>query len=548
MRSIAAYLRGLLLRPDESNRDTFLSQIALAMNAVSIPRSARDPYVRNADGRYDSMDEFDELPETVGVAEDVLKNAMGALNGAMRWHSLASLYNVTPPVLLPAAAAHAVTTLYNPNAMWDFVSGGVVDMERQIARQMAGLMGWSRPSSDGIFTFGGKAGLIYGIRMGLNRCRPDVSRVGLGGGPRPYVLGSACAHYSIPQCCSLLGIGQDAYIQVSTTNEPMDRQSLRSAIDRVVASGGVVAAIVATGSNTLDNVVDPVDDIAEVIDEAMVRHDLTYRPWLHLDLALGWPWLTVRGHEGPVDGRELPAAAVAVARSQRGSELADSACFDFHKLGLVPYASSMVIVKNWRELRAAFGDEVPAVDWQGRGMNMRQFHSIEHSRSGAPIVATWVALQTLGRDGLRSYLAGLHRLVERLRYELARAGFNVLNPRSPSLATMFVPVGQRTADVANGRAGPGPRRSVEESFFQRLSGFDSASTEEPVLVGFLPNYAPPGCADGRPALRIYLANPHLSESDLEIVVDHLRVSWEKFEADGHDVEQPQMMSLSRVPR
>jgi glutamate/tyrosine decarboxylase-like PLP-dependent enzyme len=507
-------LRSMVLSPDDRNRSEYLRHIADALAAVPMPQSPADPYVARTVGDASWLERFEQIPPGPGDADFVLANSMRALSGQMRWHSSLSMHNVTPPILLAAGAAHAVTTLFNPNALWDLVSGDYLQMERQLVRQLARLMGWQADEADGLTTFGGKAGIMYAVRLGLNRCLPGSAERGLAGGPPAYVVTTDQNHYSTKSSAALLGLGRDAVIEVPTRQGVMCPDGFEAAADDIIASGGLIACVVLCGGNTLDGVVDPVVAISAKVDSLVSRHDLTYRPWLHLDLPLGWPWLTFREYDFDTNPLEIPGEALDrcadVSRRLTGSQLADSTCFDFHKLGLAPYSSSIFLTRWWRELRSIFGDSraTPDVPWFAHGTNMRQHHSIEHSRSAAPIPAVWVALQTLGMDGFRVLLGHLHDMTALLRQKLAEHGMEILNPGSPSLATMFVP------------ARPGERSPAAwtddhtETIFRRASGL-SGEHPDPLAIGFVPGYQPLGGGAPRAALRIYLANPLIDESAID---------------------------------
>ena len=221
-------LRLMLLAPDESNHGQLVKGLECALAALPRTFGPNDPYIGAPDPDMSRLAAYETVPDKGTDPGAVVAAGLGALRGQMRWHSLAVLHNVTQPVLTTAWLAHAVTSLYNPNALWDLVSGGYLDMERQVVRQLSRLMGWDAGACDGLFTFGGKAGLLYAIRLGLNRCVPDLSRSGLGGAS-PMVLTTDQNHYSVDSACSLVGIGTDAVIKVPTNARgSMDHDAFRA--------------------------------------------------------------------------------------------------------------------------------------------------------------------------------------------------------------------------------------------------------------------------------------------------------------------------------
>jgi len=518
-------LRSLLLNPGEGCGAGLSGLLASALGIVPPADDPDHPYLGLPVPNTSWLDSYEAIPDAGLHPHAVAGAALGALAGQIRWESPRAVHNVNQPVLLPAWGAYAVTSLYNPNALWDLVSGSCLDMERQVTRQLSGLMGWDVGECDGLFTFGGKAGLIYGIRLGLNRCIPELSQAGLAGA-RPMVITTAQNHYTVDSVCSLLGIGTSAVVKVATDRRgAMDAYALRETVRAGLSAGRQVACVVLCGGNTLDAVIDPVRVASEILEELEVPRRFGYRPWLHFDLPLGWPWLFFRGYDFAANPLGIGAAGLAAAESivarLADAELADSTCFDFHKLGFSPYPGSVFLTRHWRELRSAFRAERSSAQWLDHGENFRQHHSIEHSRSGAPIVAAWVVLQVLGRDGFRAYLDHMHQVTAHLRSRLAAEGMTILNPNSPSLATMILPArpapdastGQASADAAG-------QDRYTEALFRYISGLDGQANQ-PVAIGFVPGYARPG-SDAKPsALRLFTVNPWLDEQQADIIADRI---------------------------
>jgi glutamate/tyrosine decarboxylase-like PLP-dependent enzyme len=518
-------LQSLLLAPDEGNRGDLAGWLSRALDLASSD-DPDYPYAGPPVPDMSWLDRYEAIPPRGLDPEDVVRAALGTLRGQVRWQSPRAVHNVNQPVLLPAWIAYAVTSLYNPNALWDLVSGGCLDMERQVGRQAAGLMGWDADKCDGLFTFGGKAGLVYAIRLGLNRCVPELSRSGLGGA-RPMVITTGQNHYSVDSACSLLGIGTGAVVKVPTDRwGAMDPEALREAARAGLSAGRRLACVVLCGGNTLDAVIDPVRAAAEVVDELELPQRAGYRPWVHFDLPLGWPWLFFRDYDFATNplgiGADGLAAASSIAARLADAGLADSTCFDFHKLGFSPYPGSIFVTRHWRELRSAFRDERPSGPWLDYGENFRQHHSIEHSRSAAPIMAAWVVLQVLGRDGFRAYLGQMHQVTARLRSRLSAAGMKVLNPGSPSLATMVLPAAP-AREASDGQALPADAAGQDrytEGLFRFISGLDGQAGQ-PVAIGLVPGYARPGSDAAPSALRLFAVNPFLDERQADVIADRV---------------------------
>ncbi|WP_353956449.1 pyridoxal phosphate-dependent decarboxylase family protein [Cutibacterium avidum] len=443
--------------------------------------------------------------------DDVLRIAAGAFDGQMRWSSCSTVHNVNQPVLLAAAAIHGVTSAYNPNVLWDLVSGHFRDYERAVVQHLAHLAGWGPQSADGVSTFGGKAGLIYALKCGVNRVAPNASVDGIPN-PAPVVLTSDETHYSVESAAALLGMGTSCVRRIPTEQGVMRPEELRSTLRAMHSSGERVAAIVLGGGSTLDGAIDPVAACIDVA-EAEMGED---RPWLHVDLALGWPWLYFLDYDWLRDPLQLPSSVrpvlVKIAEQLRGVSRADSFGVDFHKLGFAPYSSAFFVCRDWAALRSVFGsaDTHREHDY---GQNFAQHHTIEHSRSGEGILAAWTCLQLLGADGFRSYIAHLHALTLRFRDLAGAAGFEIYNDGAPSFATLLAPPApDHISDARQCDA-------FTEHVFMSAVGLGSAA-QGTLALGYIPQYTR-GAGSQRSVLRVYLCNPHLTEDRVAGLVDQL---------------------------
>jgi L-2,4-diaminobutyrate decarboxylase len=544
-------LQSLLLAPDKRSNSGLPDFLADALGMVPTADDPDHPYLGLAVPDMSWLDLYEAIPDAGLDPRAAVGAALGALGGQIRWGSPGAVHNVNQPVLLPAWAAYAVTSLYNPNALWDLVSGGCLDMERQVTRQLSDLMGWDARECDGLFTFGGKAGLIYAIRLGLNRCIPDFSQSGLGGA-RPMVITTGQNHYAVDSACSLLGIGTGAVVKVATDRRgTMDAHALEQAVRAGLSAGRQLACVVLCGGNTLDAVIDPVRVASGVLDELDLIRRFGYRPWLHFDLPLGWPWLFFRGYDFAANplgiGSEGLGAAESIATRLTDAGLTDSTCFDFHKLGFSPYPGSVFLTRHWRELRSTFRDESPSAPWFDHGENFRQHHSIEHSRSAAPIVSAWVVLQVLGRDGFRAYLGQMHQATARLRSRLAAEGMTVLNADSPSLATMILPASPaREAATGQPSSDAVGQDRYTEALFRYIAGLDGQA-DLPVAIGFVTGYARPGSDVTSSALRLFTVNPWLDEQQADIIADRVISMKKEFDLAWrqHDVAAPRLVHTPR---
>jgi hypothetical protein len=177
-----------------------------------------------------------------------------------------------------------------------------------------------------------------------------------------------------------------------------------------------------------------------------------------------------------------------------------------------------------------------------------QHHTIEHSRSSAPVLTAWATLQMLGADGFRTYLAHCHALTASLRRCLARHGLTVLNPSAPSFATLVT--ARPGQDQTRHETGPpfvGSDQYVE-GLYRHVSGLDG-SVRDPLALGFVPGYRPPGSAQAaRAAIRWYVANPLLDETALSHAVARFIDLKRSYDLDARTDDEMPTLRMSHTPR
>ncbi|MBB4094342.1 pyridoxal phosphate-dependent decarboxylase family protein [Brucella pecoris] len=392
----------------------------------------------------DATSVWGEIPESGKSPSEALKDALQILTGQHSWHSPNVLFNITPAPLPNAVAAVAISSLYNGNALWDFVSGNTLELERHIIEQIAALAKLPSNQAGGAFTSGGRSCINYAIRLGLNRCVPGISSTGLESTRAPVVFTSEVNHYSVEHACSLLGLGRSAAVRIpgcATASMDLDlfHRKLREAID----DGTPIAAIIASGGNAMDLAIDPLAEMQSIIDFECDRANLSYRPFVYFDTVVGWAWFSYFDYDFDNNPLKLPEPElhsikkfVSILAAVSG---VDGFGCDFHKTALTPISSSCFIARDQHEFRSVLKDEVSVHDWQPYGNNFVHHYTIEHTRPTGPIAAAWTSLQTLGLAGIRSYLARLMELSRRFKEAFRQTEFEILNDPSIGLATAIYP-------------------------------------------------------------------------------------------------------------
>ena len=323
-------------------------------------------------GRFDIA--MPEHPRPLGeVVEHVVRDIIPESN----WlhHPMAMGHQVAPP--LPAAiwSESLIAALNQSVAVWE-MSPVVSVIETRVIRWMCDLAGLGQ-GAGGTFTSGGTEATLTALLAARNAAFPDAWERGI---TRPAaIVCGADAHYAVSRAAGILGLGTANLVTVPTRNHRMDADALVSALDALRARDVVVIAVVATAGSTPTGSFDDVGAIADMCD----RRDL----WLH------------------VDGAHGASALVSATHRHRlhGIERARSIAWDPHKMMLMPLSAGMLLVRDVRDLDAAFAQRAPYLFNDGEEQRLRDHgrRSFMCSRR-ADALKLWIALQRHGRSGIAS--------------------------------------------------------------------------------------------------------------------------------------------------
>lgn len=432
------------LTEDDGNFNMLIDQLNYVNRLLANRMSKGFSYIGQPNYNAELLKEFENIPNRGRKTEEVMHGVADTLTGQLRWNSNAVLHNINPPLAIEAIAASCIANIYNPNPLWDFVSSGSQEMEKQVIRQMSRLIGWDAEEADGIFTFGGKGCLTYGVKLGLNRAIPENPLLGLvsSTGKKPVVVSSDESHYSLDTVCSLLGIGTANSIRIPTDRYGSIKvDEFASVYNKLVDEGYPIAAIIANGGNTLNNGADDLSKMLPIIQER--AKDLGYCPYIHYDMVITWPWLFFQQYNDEENRLEIDKEVLIRIRKLSdivaSCRYADSVGIDFHKTGFTPYISSLFVIRNGAALHSIFRCSIQRLERKEYGNNFLQHHTIEHSRSSGSIFSAWAALQGIGVEGFQYYIANLMTVAATFRRELCMQGFECLNSFSWAFAGVFFP-------------------------------------------------------------------------------------------------------------
>ena len=380
---------------DDMARETggrFLDLVARYMAAT---REASGP-VSTPLAAADIAERFDEpMPASGRSMRDVVSrlehDIIPDVNALL--HPMYMGHQVSAP--LPAAvwAESLISALNQSVAVWEMSPVATV-IEHRVMRWMCDLAGYG-PAAGGTFTSGGTEATFTALLAARARAVPDAWEKGLGDRP-PVIVCGEHAHYAVGRAAGELGLGMSRVVLIPSRDRKMDVAALRERLDLLEREGTQVMAVVATAGSTATGSFDDLEAIGTLCDDRDI--------WLHVDGAHGASALLSRAHRHRL----------------RGIERARSIAWDPHKMMLLPLAAGMVLVREERDLEAAFSQRAPYL-----------FHGAEGERSWdqgrrsflcsrrADVLKLWVALQRYGADGIAALFDDLCETTRALHREIA---------------------------------------------------------------------------------------------------------------------------------
>jgi L-2,4-diaminobutyrate decarboxylase len=290
------------------------------------------------------------------------------------YHPRYAGHQVSAP--LPAAIwTESLTAALNQSVAVAEMSPTGTALEHRVIRWMGDLVGYGERAG-GTLTSGGTEATFTALLAARSACIPDVWRGGVGAEP-PVVVCGEHAHYAVARSVGELGLGMKSAVAVPSREWRMDVDALRTTLDSLRDAGRSVMAVVATAGSTATGSFDDIDAIGRLCEERDI--------WLHVDGAHGASALLSERHRHRV----------------RGIERARSVAWDPHKMMLLPLSAGVVLVRDERDLDAAFTQRAPYLFHADAGERVRDqgVRSFLCSRR-ADVFKLWVALQRYGSRGI----------------------------------------------------------------------------------------------------------------------------------------------------
>ena len=331
-------------------------------------------------------------------------------------------HQVSAPIPAAAWTEPVVAALNQSVAVQEMSPVGTI-LEARVLRWMTDLAGLG-PEAGGTFTSGGTEATFTALLAARAAARPDAWTKGVGADP-PVVVHGEHAHYAVSRAVGAMGLGTDHAVAVPSKGWKMDVVALEATLERLSREGRSVMAVVATAGSTATGSFDDLEAIGLLCEARGL--------WLHVDGAHGASALFSERHSAKLQG---------LSRAR-------SVAWDPHKMMLVPLSAGMVLVRDERDLDAAFAQRAPYLFHAREGARAwdQGPRSFQCSRR-MDVLKVWVALKRHGADGIGALYdrlcataAALHEAVGR------RAGFEALHaPESNILCFRWVGDGSLEAE------------------------------------------------------------------------------------------------------
>lgn len=417
----------------------FVQQVARGLDLVDGLKTDRPYLGQRKPLEYDRVKRR-TMPEGLAPVELVVDELAGYMEGLMIWGHPRTQENVIPPASIPSIIGHFFAAVYNPNIIWDEYSHRLAEAEMETVAMCSDLLGYDPGQSGGVFTWGGTGTIFYGVKLGLEKAWPGTFKTGV----RPAkVVSSEAGHYAKLNALGWLGLGCDQLVTVPTDQDnSLDLSELEKSLTDLVERGKKIACIICTMGATDSFGMDNLAYAVHLRDQLVERYDLDYRPHIHADAVIGWPWAVFNDYDFRANPMNFPPEALRcladTSAQVRFLGMADSIGLDFHKTGYTPYVSSLFLCRDRADLNL-ISREAEAMPYLYQfGAYHPGVFTMETSRAGGSVLAALANLKLLGKTGFRALLGHIVTMAEELRAKLNRLSHAcVINDYNYGPVTLF---------------------------------------------------------------------------------------------------------------
>ena len=290
------------------------------------------------------------------------------------------------------------------------ISGPQVAIEKSIINQVNNIIGYTK-GSGGTFPTGGSMSNFMSLLMARDKKDKEARNKGIQ--LRLVAYTSENSHYSILKNASFAGLGREnvRYIK-SDSYGKINVKDFKNQVEKDIANGFTPFYLNATAGTTVLCAFDSVIDLAPVCEE--------YNIWLHLDGAFGGSVIFSDKYKYLVEGIHLT----------------DSFCFNAHKTLGAPLSSSVLVVKDRRDLLNSFNNDASYLyQTDDEDYNLGRT-SLECGRRNNAL-KFWCLWKAIGTDGIAKIVDHEFNLANIARNYVRNSANYILYSFDDSLSVCF---------------------------------------------------------------------------------------------------------------
>ena len=268
------------------------------------------------------------------------------------------------------------------------IAGAQVLVEKEVLSKVCSLIGYDK-NAGGTFPTGGSMSNFMSLVMARDKADVEIKEQGMS--KRLIAYSSENGHYSISKNASFAGVGKQnvRYIETDEYGK-INVLKFEKQIDRDLSNGLVPFYLNATAGTTVMCAFDNILELSKTCE----KHNI----WLHLDGAFGGGVIFSKKYKHLVEGIELT----------------NSFCFNAHKTLGAPLSTSVLVVRDNRDLYNSFTNDASYLyQTHDNEFNLGQT-SFECGRRNNAL-KLWALWKSVGTRGLGSIIDHEFELAEKAR-------------------------------------------------------------------------------------------------------------------------------------
>ena len=309
-----------------------------------------------------------------------------------------------------AAVGDLLAVLLNNSMSTYKIAGAMVEIEKEIIRNVCDLISYPK-TAGGTFPTGGSMSNFMALIIAKDKKSPNSKNIG--GSSKFVCYSSDCSHYSIGKNASFAGIGRDNVRYIPTNNKgEMISEELISAVEEDVKNGFSPVFVNATVGTTVMGAIDPISEIGAICKK--------YNIWLHIDGAYLGTVIFSKKYKHLIEGIEK----------------SDSFCFNAHKTLGTPLSTSILVVKDKKDLFSSFNHDAGYLyqtDTNNYNLGQTSFECGRRNNA----LKFWTLWKSVGTKGIAKMVEHNFHLANVAREYLEKNSDYILYSYKDSLSICF---------------------------------------------------------------------------------------------------------------